>query len=41
VPSRTASILDSAIDVAGGLMVLLIFRFYDNARKTSRLVSLN
>jgi len=28
VPSRTASIYDSAIDVAGGLTVLLIFRLY-------------
>jgi len=28
VPSRTASIYDSAIDIAGGLTVLLIFRFY-------------
>lgn len=29
VPSRTASIYDSAIDVAGGLTVLLIFKLYD------------
>lgn len=29
VPSRTASIYDSAIDVAGGLTVLLAFRFHD------------
>ncbi|MFN2492188.1 MAG: VanZ family protein [Pyrinomonadaceae bacterium] len=28
VSSRTASIYDSAIDVAGGLTVLLIFKFY-------------
>lgn len=35
VPSRTASIYDSAIDVAGGLTVLLIFRVYDKARKAS------
>ena len=28
VASRTASIYDSAIDVAGGLAVLLIFRFF-------------
>jgi VanZ family protein len=28
VPSRTASIYDSAIDVAGGFTVLLIFRLY-------------
>jgi VanZ family protein len=35
VPSRTASIYDSAIDVAGGLMVLLFFRFYDHTPKTT------
>ena len=29
VPSRTASIYDSAIDVVGGLTVLLIFKLYD------------
>jgi len=29
VPSRTASIYDSAIDVAGGLTVLLLFKLYD------------
>lgn len=29
VPSRTASIYDSAIDMAGGLTVLLIFKLYD------------
>ena len=28
VPSRTPSIYDSAIDVAGGLTVLLILRFW-------------
>jgi VanZ family protein len=28
VPSRTASVYDSVIDIAGGLTVLLIFRFY-------------
>ena len=28
VPSRTPSIYDSAIDIAGGLAVLLIFKFY-------------
>lgn len=28
VPSRTASIYDSAIDIAGGLTVLLILKFY-------------
>ncbi|HEY3039770.1 MAG TPA: VanZ family protein [Pyrinomonadaceae bacterium] len=28
VPSRTASVYDSFIDIAGGLTVLLIFRFY-------------
>ena len=35
VPARTASIYDSAIDVAGGLTVLLIFRFYDKSRNTT------
>ena len=29
VPSRTASIYDSAIDVAGGLTVLLLFKVYE------------
>jgi VanZ family protein len=29
VPSRTASIYDSAIDVAGGLTALFIFKLYD------------
>src|SRR5882762_9036144 len=29
VPSRNASIYDSAIDVAGGLTVLLLFKLYD------------
>lgn len=33
VPSRTASIYDSAIDVAGGLIVLLAFRFYGRGRR--------
>lgn len=33
VPSRTASVYDSAIDVGGGLMVLLIFKFYDRASR--------
>ena len=28
VPSRTASVYDSVIDIAGGLTVLLFFRFY-------------
>jgi len=28
-PSRTASIYDSAIDVAGGLSVLLVLKLYD------------
>jgi VanZ family protein len=32
VPSRTASIYDSAIDIAGGLTVLLIFKFYEKNR---------
>lgn len=34
VPSRTASIYDSAIDAAGGLTILLICKFYD--RKSRR-----
>jgi VanZ family protein len=34
VPSRTASIFDSVIDVAGGLTILLIFKLnYKRARK--------
>lgn len=34
VPSRTGSIYDSAIDIAGGLTVLLIFKLYGKrARK--------
>ena len=32
VPSRTASIYDSAIDVAGGLTALLVFRACRNRR---------
>ncbi|HEY6229795.1 MAG TPA: VanZ family protein [Pyrinomonadaceae bacterium] len=32
VPSRTASIYDSAIDVAGGLTVLLLFKLYERSR---------
>jgi VanZ family protein len=32
VPSRTASIYDSAIDVAGGLTVLLLFKLYERTR---------
>jgi VanZ family protein len=28
VPSRTASVYDSAIDIAGGLTVLLILKLY-------------
>ncbi|MDQ2921107.1 MAG: VanZ family protein [Acidobacteriota bacterium] len=34
VPSRTASIYDSAIDVVGGLTVLLIFKLYDKRVRT-------
>ena len=33
VPSRTASVYDSVIDIAGGLTVLLIFRFYGKNRR--------
>lgn len=36
VPSRTASIYDSAIDVAGGLTVLLIFELYDKRIRRAR-----
>jgi VanZ family protein len=32
VPSRTASIYDSAIDIAGGLTVLLCFKFFGKNR---------
>jgi VanZ family protein len=32
-PSRTASIYDSGIDVAGGLTVLLLFRLYETRSK--------
>ena len=34
VPSRTASIYDSAIDVAGGLTVLLICKFWSKKART-------
>jgi VanZ family protein len=33
VPSRTASIYDSAIDVAGGLSALFIFMLYDKRKR--------
>ena len=33
VPSRTASVYDSVIDIAGGLTVLLVFRFYVKNRR--------
>jgi VanZ family protein len=36
VPSRTASIYDSALDVAGGLTVLLIFKLYDKYIRQKR-----
>lgn len=36
VPSRTASIYDSAIDVIGGLTVLLIFKFYERRGRTKK-----
>lgn len=41
VPSRTPSIYDSAIDIAGGLTVLLIFKFYDRNRRQSEAPQLN
>jgi VanZ family protein len=37
VPGRTASIYDSAIDTAGGLTALLVFRFWYNRRQELRL----
>jgi VanZ family protein len=36
VPSRTGSIYDSAIDVAGGLTVLLICKLYGTRRQRNR-----
>lgn len=39
VPSRTASIYDSAIDVAGGLTVLLIFKFYGKNPREREILS--
>ena len=33
VPSRTASIYDSAVDVAGGLTVLLVCKFYGSGAR--------
>jgi len=39
VPSRTPSIYDSAIDVAGGLTVLLIFKFYGENAVTEEAAS--
>jgi VanZ family protein len=36
VPSRTASIYDSVIDVAGGLTVLLFFKLYEKGVKRAR-----
>jgi VanZ family protein len=34
VPSRSASIYDSAIDIAGGFTVLLLFKVHERARRT-------
>lgn len=34
VPSRTASVYDSAVDIAGGLTVLLLFKLRDRAGRT-------
>ncbi len=39
VPSRTPSIYDSAIDVAGGLTVLLIFKFYGRNPREREILS--
>lgn len=36
VPSRTASVYDSAVDVAGGLTVLLLFKLRDKAGRTQQ-----
>jgi VanZ family protein len=36
VPSRTASIYDSAIDVAGGLTALLVFHHWQRRRRALR-----
>lgn len=37
VPSRTASIYDSAVDVAGGLTVLLICQFYGRGARAGEI----
>ena len=34
VPSRTASVYDSAVDIAGGLTVLLLFKLRDKVGRT-------
>jgi len=39
VPSRTASIYDSMIDIAGGLTVLLIFKFFGRSVREPHEVS--
>jgi VanZ family protein len=36
VPSRTASVYDSAVDIAGGLTVLLLFKLRDRAGRMRR-----
>lgn len=36
VPSRTASVYDSAVDIAGGLTVLLLFKLRDKAGRTEQ-----
>lgn len=36
VPSRTASVYDSAVDIAGGLTVLLLFKLRDKADRTQQ-----
>jgi len=38
VPGRTASIYDSAIDVVGGLCALLVFRTWQNRRRSRALI---
>ena len=39
VPSRTASIYDSAIDLAGGLTVLLVFKFFGRSSRERRVAA--
>jgi VanZ family protein len=36
VPNRISSIYDSAVDIAGGLTVLLFFKLYDKRRRATK-----